>query len=103
MKHFETQSEKRAYLLQELLANTSEEFLSKLFLENLLEIVPSRPYKDSIGCPIIYLGLSKEPKSIRDIACGRRVFREINGTFPLRDVINILRHLDNNQEPTVEL
>lgn len=91
-KDFETQEAKRIYILNELINVSSEEYLSSLFANNELQMIPSRPYKDAIGCPVVYIGKSKPTESKRDQKLGRRCFREINGRFPLLSLKNIIKN-----------
>jgi hypothetical protein len=68
-RQFLTQEEKRRHIWNALCISTSEEFLKKLFLENLLQIELSRVYPVCKGSVVVRFA--------------GKVYREINGKYPL--------------------
>lgn len=85
-----TQEEKLKTILEYLYLTTSKEFITKEVMEGNLEIVGSRKYKESCGCPVIYIG-KKEDKS-------RKCYREINKRFPMYGLAKDLQRILNVQE-----
>ena len=75
-KEITTQEEKLKIILDKIYSATSLEFITSLVEVGEFEIVKSRKYNESCGCPVIYIGKSTEPKT-------RKCFREINKKFPL--------------------
>lgn len=89
-KETNSQEEKLKTILEYLYQTTSKEFITNLVMEGNLEIVGSRKYKESCGCPVIYVG-KKEDKS-------RKCYREINKRFPMYGLAKDLQRILNVQE-----
>lgn len=77
-KEIENQEEKLRIILDKIYSVTSKEYIAKLVETGEFDIVTSRKYKDSCGCPVIYLG-----KKIEGKKDSRVCYREINKKFPL--------------------
>lgn len=89
-KDVTTQEEKLKTILDYLHQTTSKEFITNLVMEGQLDIVSSRKYKESCGCPVIYVG-KKADKS-------RKCYREINKRFPMYGLAKDLQRIQNVQE-----
>lgn len=89
-KDVSTQEEKLKTILDYLYTTTSKEFITNSVMEGNLEIISSRKYKESCGCPVIYVG-KKEDKS-------RKCYREINKRFPMYGLAKDLQRIMNVQE-----
>jgi len=90
-KEIATQEEKLQIILDKIYSVTSKEYIASLVETGDFEIIKSRKYNDSNGCPVIYIGKKTESKT-------RKCFREINKKFPLIKLTKELVQLYNKTE-----
>lgn len=94
---YETQTQKKMKILESIVSVSSLEFINDLLERKILLLVESRGYKDSIGCPVIYLSYDTTPVEEKKKA---QCFRELNGKFPLTKLSNVLSTLYKNEAKT---
>lgn len=78
-----TFDEKNDTIYTTIINNTSKEWLANKILEKIIEISPSRKWKDCVGCPVVKID--------------KITYREINSRFPLSKVIEIVRQKFNQE------
>ncbi len=91
-----TYDEKKESIYHNLIKVSSEEFVNSLIETGELEIKDCVRYKDSIGCPVVYIGkIIENPDKPKDKTLGREVYREINMKFPLLKIMGIIKNKFN--------
>lgn len=87
---YESQSHKKMKILEQLVLASSAEYINDLLETKALLILESRGYKDSIGCPVLYLSYDLKPIEEKKRA---QCFRELNGKFPLTKLSNTISQI----------
>jgi hypothetical protein len=87
MAEFKTKEQKMQFVLSQMLTITAFDKIMALTKQEIMTIDYARPYKDSISGPVIMVGEpSKDCKNK-----GRTCFREINGRFPITDMLEKIK------------
>ena len=73
------------------------DYINTLIEQNILEIGDCKKYKNSVGCPIVYIGVPDDSlNKNRNKSLGRKVFREINEKFPILEIVRVLNEMKNS-------
>jgi hypothetical protein len=88
-----TKEEKLYYVISLLRTAYEDSYLLGLKNSDLIEIKYSRPYANSTGGPIFYVGKKGIKTAPNDEACGRETFRELNARFPIQALKHSLASL----------
>ena len=88
---FPTKESKMYLVLQKMIAATSAKFLLDMKEIGWICIDYSRQYKESLGGPVVLVGDKFDAASGKDKKCGRDRYGEINGKFPLYNLIMALK------------
>lgn len=84
---FPTKESKMHYVLFQMIRSTSPEFILDMKTDEWIMIDYSRPYKTSLGGPVVLVGDKTDAASAKDKKCGRERFGEINGKFPIYNLL----------------